>query len=413
MDYENSTHVRDWTFTPKQLEELRTRSNYEAQGFIMQLQNASIGEGEVHESKIGTQSQHEINHEVSKDPTLSMEDPRVQIFAKSYGHSTTTFDPTTSSISDSNAKFITPQEELTLLNFYCSKLLPLIGPSATIPKLKRDIKVASTAAVILKRFYLSNSVLLFDPKVIMVASAFLASKIEDATVDVRYLEDGTRSMQAHVKIKEILEAEVKLIKGIDFDLCCYHPYKVVLAFTEDLRTFLKSKDGRQFVNTNKDVVSGEDLRPIYDLARDIVERLIFNSDVMLVSSPGKIGFVAMMLANEKLTEQDRSHQDENVAPGNIDVVASSRVTALPSGVIKIDYRGYLKSRFAHEKKEQEIETLWSEIIDLFNFMKKSLDLAEPDMTILKGIHKKLKKCRQWGKDETGDKRKKKKRKHDE
>jgi cyclin H len=241
----------------------------------------------------------------------------------------------------------------------------------------------------------------------MVACAFLASKVEDATVDVRYLEDGTRSMDAHVKVKDIIEAEVKLIKGIDFDLCCFHPYKVVLAFTEDLRTFLKSKDGRKFVNANKDVVSGEDLRPIYDLARDIIQKLMFTSDVMLISSPGRIGFVAMMLANEKLATggnvKDSNAASDDIANSSSDVV-----------VVKIDFRGYLLCRFASDKKENEIEMLWMEILKLFDFMKTFFDEAEPDMMTLKGIHKKLKKCRLWGKeDASSGKRKKKKRKHND
>jgi len=50
-------------------------------------------------------------------------------------------------------------------------------------------------------------------------------------------------MQAPVTIQEILNAEVSLIDGLDFDLMCFHPYKAVLAFTEDLRTYLKSDKG--------------------------------------------------------------------------------------------------------------------------------------------------------------------------
>lgn len=415
MDYENSTHVRDWTFTTKQLEELRARSNHDAQTFILHLESAANDKGgeptesQQQQQQQQQQSENETGREgknaLPSSLTATRIEPPVQSFAKAYKHSTAPYDPTAF---QTNPAFITPQEEILLLNFYASKLLPLIGPSAAISKLKRDIKVSSTAALIFKRFYLSNSVLLFDPKIIMVASAFLASKVEDATVDVRYLEDGTRLMEAHVKVKEIVEAEVKLIKGIDFDLCCFHPYKVVLAFTEDLRTFLKSKDGRKFVTVvNKDVVSGEDLRPIYDLARDIIQKLTFTSDVMLMSSPGKIGFVAMMLANEILAAKDRNIKDENVASDN------NVNSATGLAMIHIDFKGYLACRFANDKKQQEIEMLWTEIQNLFDFVKISFDQEEPDMTTLKGIHKKLKKCRLWSKEDNGGKRKKKKRKHND
>ncbi len=390
MDYENSTHVKSWTFTPQQLEQLRSRANQEALQFIEKQEQQSSSDAAT-----GAQGNSE-----------SLVIAIAQSFAKDYKHTNNDTAPMEEPATDSS--ILTPEEESTLIDFYSSKLLTLIGPSATHPKLKRDIKVASTASLLLKRFYLSNSITLFDPKTIMVASAFLASKVEDATCDVRYIEDGTRAMQAHVKIKEIIEAEIALVKGVDFDLCCFHPYKVVLAYTEDLRSFLKSKDGKHCVTVlsndknvivQRELVSGEDLRPIYDKARDIVQQLVFGSDVMLLASPGKIGLVAMMLANKILLQS----QDENFKKDG------------ESTVVKIDFREYLRCRFVEERKEHEIESLWQEIEDLSQVVQNAVDQLllqpEPDMVALKGIHKKLKKCRIWGTDDK--KKKKKKRKHGE
>lgn len=391
MDYENSTHVKSWTFTPQLLQQLRERANQEALQYLQAQQKLSSDDANAATA---------MSESSSALPIIA------ESFAKNYklSNNDATMQPTPDSSSSSNITILTPEEELTLINFYSSKLPTLIGPSATLPKLKRDIKVASTAALILKRFYLSNSITLFDPKIIMVASAFLASKVEDAMCDVRYVEDGTRAMQAHVKIKEIIDAEIALVKGVDFDICCFHPYKVVLAYTEDLRTFLKSNDGRQCVtllsndknsNAQRDFVSGEDLRPIYDKARDIVQQLVFGSDVMLLASPGKIGLAAMMLANERLLQAQNENGDQDA-------------------MVEINFREYLRFRFAEERKEHEIEALWNEIAELFQVVKSAADLLllqpEPDMVVLKGIHKKLKKCRVWGKDDK--KKKRKKRKHD-
>ena len=393
MDYENSTHVKSWTFTPQQLEQLRARANQEALKFIEKEEQQSSSDAAT-----GAQGNSE-SLVIAKS------------FAKDYKNTNNDDTPMELEEPATDSSILTPEEESTLIDFYSSKLLTLIGPSATHPKLKRDIKVASTASLLLKRFYLSNSITLFDPKTIMVASAFLASKVEDATCDVRYIEDGTRAMQAHVKIKEIIEAEIALVKGVDFDLCCFHPYKVVLAYTEDLRSFLKSKDGKHCVtvlsnhndknvNVQRELVSGEDLRPIYDKARDIVQQLVFRSDVMLLASPGKIGLVAMMLANKILLQS----QDENFKKDGESTV-----------FINIDFREYLRCRFAEERKEHEIDTLWQEIEDLSQVVQNAVDQLllqpEPDMVALKGIHKKLKKCRIWGKDDK--KKKKKKRKHGE
>ena len=76
--------------------------------------------------------------------------------------------------------FLTAQEEATLVAFYAPKLATLIGPKAAVSRLKRNSKVTATAALLYRRFFLSNSVLWYDPKAIMVAAAFLASKVSSS-----------------------------------------------------------------------------------------------------------------------------------------------------------------------------------------------------------------------------------------
>lgn len=87
--------------------------------------------------------------------------------------------------SEDSKEFLVPEEENLLVSFYASKLPSLIGPTAQLPRLRREPKVPATAATLLRRFYLSNSVMMHDPKAIMVSAAFLASKVEDAMTDVR------------------------------------------------------------------------------------------------------------------------------------------------------------------------------------------------------------------------------------
>ena len=384
MDYASSAHINDWAFTSQQLSEVRTRANNEAYHFVQQRKQQQVQQESSSDAATAT----------ATGTNTSISPPIGKSFAKGYNKPAGTIAESDSiSIPESDRpSFPTPEEEVTLVEFYAEKLLTLIGPNASIPKLKRDIKVASTASILLRRFFLSNSVTIFDPKTIMVACAFLASKVEDATCDIRYLEDGTKAMSAHVKIKDIIEAEIALVKGVDFDLCCFHPYKVVLAYTEDLRTFLKSKDGKSCVN--REFVSGEDLVPIYNRAREIVEHVIFHSDDMMLASPGKVGFAAMMLANKELVERD-------------DNVMKNEASSVP--VVKIDFKGYLKCRFANEKKEHEIETLWQAMEGMLNQMGPTVKKPEPDMVVLKGIHKKLKKYRIWGKGDGAKKKKKRKR----
>ena len=64
-----------------------------------------------------------------------------------------------------------------MIQFYVSKLPNLIGPKAELIELRVPLKVPTTAGLLMKQFYLSNSVMMCYPKAIMVAAAFLACKV--------------------------------------------------------------------------------------------------------------------------------------------------------------------------------------------------------------------------------------------
>lgn len=361
MEYDKSSHVSCWLFTEEEIMILRAKANRRAQ-MLVQNQAKKTVESDLHAHSL----------------------PKPSCFAKNHD---TTSNMDTTDLHLEAADFPSPEEETALVNFYCCKLLNLIGPSATVTRLKRDIKVASTASLLLKRFYLSNSVICFDPKSIMVAAAFLAAKVEDLTCDIRYLEEGTISLGAHVQIEDILQAEIDLIAGVDYDLWCLHPYKSVLAITEDLRGFLKSKEGINCVDRQ---VSGEDLRPIYDLARDIVEILVFQSDILLMETPGKVAFAAMILANERLLKEGKENSNKD-------------------GCVQIEFNRYFHFRFG-DNADIDTNQVWDDIARLVDAIRDSSQATEADLTALKAIHKKLKKYRVWGVENVDKKKRKKKRK---
>jgi cyclin H len=282
--------------------------------------------------------------------------------------------------------FLNPSEEELLISFYASKLPSLIGPLAQVQRLRRESKVPATAAMLLRRFFMSNSVMIHDPKVIMVAAAFLAAKVEDSTTDIRYLEEGTNRMNAPVTSSEIIPAEITLLSGVNFELFCFHPYKAVLSITEDMRTYLKSEKGRAlvtFADGNDRPIVGPDLKPMHDAAQAIVNDVIV-SDIPLLYPPAQVGLAALMVANE---QQEGS--------GDIPT---------------IDMLGYLSQRFEDADIDgvssvlREISTMLRELKD----GKHGCANHNVDLQKLKGIHKKLKKCRLWGAKDKKQKRKKEK-----
>lgn len=195
-------------------------------------------------------------------------------------------------------------------------------------------------------------------------------------------------MNAPVSVSEVVPAELALLTGINFDLLCFHPYKAVLAFTEDLRTFLKSEKGRSlalFKNGQTRPVVGQDLKPMHDMARRIIDNVIV-SDVPLLASPGQVGLAALMVANDEL--QKDSKED----------------------VPNIDLLGYVQVRFDDNKVTQEF--MKQEMTELCSMLK-GLEEGKygcgnnnVDLNALKAVHKKLKKCRLWGKSSSKSKKRK-------
>jgi len=305
------------------------------------------------------------------------------------------YGPTHTSNSRGHHPLLTPVDEATLIAFYCSKIPLLIGPHATLPRCRRDAKVAATACLLFRRFYLSNSVTMHDPKSMLAAAAFLAAKVEDVMILVGYLCDGTKEMNAPVPLSDILDAELRFIKGIDFDLLVFSP--PVLSYTEDLRTFLKSEKGRGLITFSgqdgeQRQLAGEDLRPIHDAAMKICNDVIV-SDIPLLFAPGEVGLAALLVANEHVSEGG----DES---------ASS-----------VDIMGYIRLRFHGTVEATAIDAVTQRVTQMSQMIrelkegKHGCGNHDVNMDTLKGLNKKLKKCRAWGKvDKKEGKKKKKKRK---
>lgn len=267
--------------------------------------------------------------------------------------------------------------------------------------------------------------MLFDPKAIMVAAAFLASKVEDVMVnDVRYLEDGTQAMAAPVSQVDILPAELALLQACHFDLVCFHPFKAVVALTEDLRTFLKSEKGKSCVtwimnttttpsSSNSEPattavatttiaaarpIAGNDLKPLYEAAREILDDYV-GSDLPLLYSPAQVGLATLMVAQEELLlQQQQEQQQRSQSPTTTTTTAANRYQ------FRIDWMQYLEHRFANEATTalRPPQEFWTTLCNRLRALKQGefgcgrYETSQTSLAVLKGIHKKLKKVRYWG-----------------
>lgn len=358
MDVAHSNQLRAWKFNSlEELDKCRVYTNYKARVFLAQRSKTSDPQQDTSSTAPAIIP---VSHYACKDRAIVHE----KDYAKEGPWQSTGGSP-----------FINAAEEQLLVNFYLNKMPLLIGPSAQVRRLRRDSKVLATSAMLYRRFFVSNSVLLFDPKAILVAAAFLGSKVEDSMAQIHHLEEGIVSLNDTVSTQEIMAAELALISGVNFDLLCFHPYKAVVSLTEDLRTFLKTSAG---VGLTEQRITGQDLKPLYDKARAVLEDTVV-SDLNLLFSPSQIGMAALMSASDK-------------------------------GGPKIDFQQYLKARFANQPSEKLAEKL-PRIATLLSELKEGKHgCGNHGIKVdqVKRVHKQLKKVRAWG--EPSSKKGSKKRK---
>jgi len=192
---------------------------------------------------------------------------------------------------------------------------------------------------------------------------------------------------------EILPAELCLMEGISFQLLCFHPFKPVVALTDDLRAFLKSDKGMTLVQNKR--IAGEDLKPMYDAARAILDDVIV-SDIPQLFSPAQIGLGAMVVANEDLQTKQQNNEDDEGENSE-------------GGLPPLDLLAYIRLRFTEEKGQGMVKVM-KQLLPMLKGLrdgKHGCGNHNVDMMQLKGVHKKLKKCRLWGKKEEKDKKSKK------
>ena len=76
-------------------------------------------------------------------------------------------------------------DQETYIRFHAQQIQTLVGPTALLPELRRSALVLSTAVMLFRRFYLSNSAIEISARKIATACAFFAGKLEEERIEVR------------------------------------------------------------------------------------------------------------------------------------------------------------------------------------------------------------------------------------
>jgi cyclin H len=155
-DFERSTQARNWTFDEESLEACRRQA----------VERPASATGGMKSLQLGLSRPRKFASGFHRRYKESLEsEPLV----------------------DTPMYTLSPTEQELLVRFHAHQIQSLVGPEALLPGLQTNESVTLTAIALFRRFYLSNSVAEIHPRHIAVASAFLASKVEEDRVEVSHL----------------------------------------------------------------------------------------------------------------------------------------------------------------------------------------------------------------------------------
>ena len=132
---------------------------------------------------------------------------------------------------------VSADDEAKLLRWYEKQIPLLVGRTGDVKaprRLRRNRKVAATATILVKRFYLSHSMLEREPLAHTLAAVFLAAKTEDEFVSAGELAAAVVESSDEVQrlAFRASKAEQAILQGVGYDLRVAHPHGPARALIE-------------------------------------------------------------------------------------------------------------------------------------------------------------------------------------
>lgn len=175
--------------------------------------------------------------------------------------------------------FLTPAEESNLVTFYTVELLR----AAAFCELPTDVR--ATAAIFLRRFYVTNSIMTYPPPALLKTCLFFGCKAEGYFMRLAKFAEKF----PNTTTDEILAAEYILCQGIRFAFDVRHPFRALEGAIMELRR-----------------VAGFDAKRVdkaHGMARDILKYSPLVTDAYFHYTPSQIMLAALAIADEPLADR--------------------------------------------------------------------------------------------------------------
>lgn len=174
--------------------------------------------------------------------------------------------------------FLTPDEEVRLVKFFTIELIR----AAQFCELPTEIR--STAAIFLRRFYVTNSVMTYPPTELLKTSLFFGCKAEGFYIRLSRLADKFPNTTS----EQILAGEFLLCQGIRFAFDVRHPFRALEGAILELRRKMP---------TDQDRINTAHIR-----TRDILKFSALVTDVYFHYAPSQIMMAALLMADAGLVD---------------------------------------------------------------------------------------------------------------
>lgn len=264
-------------------------------------------------------------------------------------------------------EFLTPAEERSLVTWYTVELLRAADFLGSKLKYGLPPDRRATAAIFLRRFYITNSIMTYPPTELLKTCIFFGCKAEGLYLHMPTFEHALKTTK-----EEVLAAEYILCQGIRFSFDVRHPYRALEGAIMELRALGDFESDR--------------IDRAHDKAMEVLMFSALVTDAYFHYTPSQIMLAALAMADESLVQRIMddafSDQDAGMMEKVRAVVLSCREMLQEEPPDRFHTDGFwatVSQLFKH--------------LDVPSFMRLTHEVQEAVMTIRKPLNKKLRKCR--------------------
>ncbi|POS82502.1 hypothetical protein EPUL_004237 [Erysiphe pulchra] len=195
---------------------------------------------------------------------------------------------------EQDVEYLTVEEELKLLAFYCRQTLQL-GDHLNLPS---DVK--ATAIQFLKRFYITNSLMTYHPTDILKTALFFATKTENFYFQLTKFADAI----GKTKAEDVLASEFLLTQGLRFTFDVRHPYRALEGAIMELHAISKKTipllPGKTEIIAGRPKNAERRVKDAHGRAREYLKSSSLLTDAYFHFTPSQIMMAALVNADRDL-----------------------------------------------------------------------------------------------------------------